>query len=145
MLLGRRGECEALDGLLEHVRAGQSEVLVVRGEAGVGKSVLLDYVAENASDCRVAQAVGVEYEMELAYAGLHQLFGPMLDQRDRLPDPQREALETAFGLSASAPADRFFVGLAVLSLLSEVAEVQPVICVVDDAQWLDSTSAATIA
>lgn len=145
MLRGRDAECATLDHLLDSVRAGNSEVLVVRGEAGVGKSSLLDHLTQSASGCRVAHAAGVEYEMELAYAGLHQLCAPMLGQRGRLPEPQRRALETAFGFSVDAPADRFFVGLAVLSLLSDAAEERPLICVVDDAQWLDSTSVATIA
>ena len=137
MLRGRHSECGALDRLLTSVRAGQSQVLVVRGEPGVGKSALLDYLVQSASGCRVARAAGIEYEMELAYAGLHQLCAPMLDLRERLPGPQRDALETAFGLSAKPPPDRFVVGLAVLGLLSEVAEEQPLVCVVDDAQWLD--------
>jgi DNA-binding CsgD family transcriptional regulator len=145
VLRGRNNECGALDRLLTNVRAGQSQVLVVRGEPGVGKSALLEYVVQNTSGCRVARAAGIEYEMELAYAGLHQLCAPMLDLRERLPDPQRDALETAFGLSAKPPPDRFMVGLAVLGLLSEVAEEQPLVCVVDDAQWLDKASALTIA
>src|SRR6266516_2245970 len=141
----RDPERSALGRLLDAVRAGESRVLVVRGEAGVGKSALLDYLAESASGCRVARAVGNEYEMELAYAGLHQLCAPMLELRERLPDPQREALATAFGLSANPPPDRFVVGLAVLGLLSEAAEEQPLVCVVDDAQWLDKTSALALA
>jgi DNA-binding CsgD family transcriptional regulator len=144
-LCGRDDECAALDRLLTNLRSGQSEVLVVRGEAGIGKSALLDHVAQRATGCRVARAAGVEYEMELAYAALHQLCAPMLDLRERLPEPQRDALETAFGLSAKPPADRFVVGLAVLGLLSEAAERQPLVCVIDDAQWLDSASALTIA
>src|SRR5207344_1850634 len=111
-------ESGALDLLLNNVRSGQSQVLFVRGEPGMGKSALLDYVVRNASGCRVARASGLQYEMELAYAGLHQLCTPMLDFRERLPDPQREALETAFGLCAKPPPDRFIVGLTVLSLLS---------------------------
>ena len=111
----------------------------------MGKSALLDYLAERASGCRVARAVGNEYEMELAYAGVHQLCAPMLDLRERLPDPQREALATAFGLSANPPPDRFVVGLAVLGLLSEAAAEQPLVCVVDDAQWLDKTSTLALA
>ena len=145
MLRGRRNECDALDRLLTSVRAGQSQVLVVRGDAGVGKSALLEYLVESASGCRVARASGIEYEMELAYAGLHQLCAPMLDLRERLPGPQRDALETAFGLRADPPPDRFVVGLAVLGLLSEVAEEQPLVCVVDDAQWLDRASALSLA
>jgi DNA-binding CsgD family transcriptional regulator len=121
-------------------------VLVVRGEPGLGKSALLEYViaSASASGCRVARAAGVEYEMELAYSGLHQLCASLLDLRERLPEPQRDALETAFGLSAKATPDRFVVGLAVLGLLSEAAEEQPFVCVVDDAQWLDRASALTI-
>ena len=143
-MLGRRSERETLDRLVANVRAGQSAVLVVRGEAGVGKSALLAYLVESASGCRIARAVGVESEMELPYAGLHQLCGPMLDRLDRLPPPQRDALATAFGMSAGDPPDRFLVGLAVLSLLSEVAEDGPLICTVDDAQWQDRASAQTL-
>jgi DNA-binding CsgD family transcriptional regulator len=145
VLRGRRADCDALDRLLESVRAGQSQVLVLRGEAGVGKSALLEYLVQRASGCRLARAAGVEYEMELAYAGLHQLCAPMLDLRDRLPDPQRDALAAAFGLSAEPAPERFVVGLAVLGLLSEAAEEQPLVCVVDDAQWLDRTSALALA
>src|SRR4051794_3251898 len=134
-LLGRRTECEALDHVVETVRAGQSAVLVVRGEAGVGKTALLAHLIERASGCRVARASGVESEMELPFAGLHQLCAPMLDHLERLPAPQRAALATAFGLSAGDPPDRFLVGLAVLSLLSEVADDEPLVCVVDEAQW----------
>ncbi|TMM18141.1 MAG: LuxR family transcriptional regulator, partial [Actinobacteria bacterium] len=138
-------ERTALDRLLEGVRVGEGRVLVIRGEAGVGKSALLDYLTERASDCRVAHAAGSEYEAELAYAGLHQLCASMLELRERLPAPQREALETAFGLAVNPPPDRFVVGLALLGLLSEVAEKQPLVCVVDDAQWLDETSAQALA
>src|SRR3954469_5800757 len=144
-LLGRRRECEALDRLVATVRGGQSAVLVIRGEAGVGKSALLTYLIERASGCRIARAAGVESEMELPFAGLHQLCAPMLDRVDRLPAPQRDALATAFGLSAGDPPDRFLVGLAVLSLLSEVAEEQPLVCVLDDAHWQDRASAQTLA
>src|SRR5215470_9208132 len=117
-LLDRHGECEVLDRLLGAVRAGASRVLVVRGEPGVGKTALLDYLAGRASDCQVAAAAGVEPEMELAFAGVHQLCAPMLDRLERLPGPQREALRTAFGMSAGPAPDRFLVGLAVLGLLS---------------------------
>src|SRR5580692_4994406 len=136
-LTNRRGECAVLDQLVNAVRAGGSRVLVVRGEPGVGKSVLLDYLAEGASGCRVVRAAGVESEMELAFAGLHQLLSPVLDLLDQLPVPQREALRTAFGLSAGPAPDRFLVGLAVLGLLSEAAADRPLLCVVDDEQWLD--------
>ncbi|MGW1346057.1 AAA family ATPase [Kribbella sp. NPDC002412] len=143
-LRGRHNECAVLDRLLGTVRSGHSQVLVVRGQPGVGKSALLEYLRSSASDFRVANAAGVEYEMELPYAGLHQLCAPMLHLRGRLPEPQRHAIETAFGLSAEAPPDRFAVGLAVLGLLSEAAEKQPMVCVVDDAQWLDEASALTL-
>ncbi|MFL5829029.1 MAG: AAA family ATPase [Solirubrobacteraceae bacterium] len=144
MLRGRRSECEALDRLLEAVRGGRSGALVVRGEAGVGKTALLDYAIESASDLRVVRAVAVESEMELAFASLHQLCAPMLDRIDRLPGPQHDALGIVFGLRAGTVPDQFFVGLAVLSLLSEVAEERPLVCVVDDAQWLDRASAQTL-
>jgi len=133
-----------LDRLLEGVTAGQSRVLVLRGEAGVGKSALLEHLVAGASGCRIAAAAGVESEMELPFAGLHQVCGPFLDRMDRLPDPQRDALRTAFGLSTGEPPDRFLVGLAVLSLLAEVAEERPLVCVIDDAQWLDLVSVQTL-
>jgi hypothetical protein len=120
-------------------------VLVLRGEAGVGKTALLEYLLDSASGCRIARATGVESEMELAFAGLHLLCGPMLQHLDRLPRPQRDALAVAFGLSTGDPPDRFLVGLAVLSLLANAAEQQPLICVIDDAQWLDRVSAQTLA
>src|SRR3954467_5571253 len=145
VLLGRRSECETLDRLVATVRPGHSAVLIVRGEAGVGKSALLAYLTERASGCRIARATGVESEMELPFAGLHQLCAPMLDHLDRLPGPQRDALSTAFGLSAGDPPDRFLVGLAVLSLLSDVAEDQPLVCAVDEAQWQDRASAQALA
>jgi DNA-binding CsgD family transcriptional regulator/tetratricopeptide (TPR) repeat protein len=144
VLTGRRGECGVLDGLIEAVRAGESRALVVHGEPGVGKTALLDYIVERASGCRVARAVGVQSEMELPFAGLHQLLAPMLDRLDRLPVPQRDALRMAFGLSPGSAPDRFFVALAVLSLLSDVAEERPLVCVVDDAQWLDRASAQVL-
>ena len=142
---GRRRECDVLDRILDAVRGGAGRALVVRGEPGVGKTALLDYLAEQASGCRVARVAGVESEMELAYAGLHQLLTPMLDRLERLPGPQREALRTAFGLSSGAAPDRFLVGLATLSLLAEVAEEHPLLCLVDDEQWLDSASAQVMA
>ena len=145
MLRGRRHECAALDALLEETRAGRSAAVVLEGEAGAGKTALLDYAIASASDLRVLRASGVESEMELAFAALHQLCAPLLDRLDRLPGPQRDALQTTFGLSAGPVPDRFFVGLAVLSLLSEVAEERPVLCVVDDAQWLDKASAQALA
>jgi DNA-binding CsgD family transcriptional regulator len=144
-LLGRRSESEALDRLLGAVRAGQSRALVVRGDPGAGKTALLDYLVEHASGCRVARVAGVQSEMELAFAGVHQLLAPMLDHLERLPGPQRAALATAFGLSPGSAPDRFLVGLAVLSLLSEVADERPLVCVVDDEQWLDRASAQVLA
>src|SRR3954453_19173783 len=144
-LLGRRSETKTPDRLLDGVRAGKSRALVIRGDPGVGKTALLEYVAEHATGCRVARAAGVQAEMELAFAGLHQLCAPMLDRLDRLPGPQRDALGTAFGLSAGHAPDRFLVGLAVLGLLAEVAEEGPLVCVIDDAQWLDRASAQALA
>ena len=144
-LVGRRNECEVLDRLLTDVRAHRSRVLVLRGEAGVGKTALLDYVAAGSAGCRVVRAAGVESEMELAFAGLHQLCAPVLDHVDNLPGPQRDALCTAFGLIAGDAADRFLVGLATLSLLSAVAEEGPLVCLVDDAQWMDQVSAQVLA
>jgi DNA-binding CsgD family transcriptional regulator len=144
-LLGRRSECAALDQLLAGVRAGLSRALVLRGEAGVGKSALLEYLAQHSSGCGIARAAGVESEMELAYAGLQQLCAPFLDRVGRLPGPQRDALGTAFGLRDGDAPDRFLVGLAVLSLLSDVAEDRPLVGIVDDAQWLDVASAQALA
>ena len=143
-LRGRHSECESLDRLVEDVRAGQSRVLVLRGEAGVGKTALLEYLVTHASECRIARAAGVESEMELAFAGLHQLCAPMLSHLTDLPVPQRDALGTAFGLTGGAAADRFLVGLAVLSLLSRIAEQRPLVCLIDDAQWLDRASAQVL-
>jgi DNA-binding CsgD family transcriptional regulator len=145
MLRGRRAECLELDRLLEAMHAGQSAVLVLRGEAGIGKTALLEYTAERAEGCRVLRAVGVESEMELPFAGLHQLCAALLDGLERLPPPQREGLATAFGLSSGARPDRFLVGLALLSLLSDGAEEEPLLCLIDDAQWLDQSSAQVLA
>ena len=144
-LLGRRSECAALDELVASVLAGLSRALVLRGDAGVGKSALLEYLARHALGCGIAKAAGVESEMELAYAGLHQLCAPFLDRVEHLPGPQRDALRTAFGLREGDPPDRFLVGLAVLSLLSDIAEDRPLVCIVDDAQWLDLASAQALA
>jgi DNA-binding CsgD family transcriptional regulator len=143
-LVGRHRECAVLDQLIEVVRSGESRALVVSGEAGVGKTALLDYLAGQASACRVERAVGVQSEMELPFAALHQLCAPMFEELRGLPAPQREALEIAFGISSGSAPDRFLVGLAVLSLLSEVAEEQPLVCVVDDEQWLDRASAQVL-
>jgi DNA-binding CsgD family transcriptional regulator len=144
-LTGRRSECDLLDRLIEAVGAGESRTLVVRGEPGIGKTALLEYAVKEASEFRVVRAAGVQSEMELAHAGLHQLLASMLDRLDDLPAPQSEALRTAFGLASGRPPDRFFVGLAVLGLLSAVAEEQPLLCVVDDEQWLDRGSADVLA
>src|SRR5512133_3202101 len=143
-LRGRRPECDVLDRLLDAIRAGQSRALVVRGEPGVGKTALLDYLVEHASGCRVARVAGVQSEMELAFAGLHQLLTPMLDRLPRLPAPQRAALRTAFGLGPGSAPDRFLVGLAALNLLADVADEQPLLCLVDDQQWLDHASARVL-
>ena len=139
-LLGRQAECEALEGLLTDALAGQSRVLTLRGEAGIGKSALLGHFLDRLRGWRVAQAVGVESEVELAYSSLHQVCAPMLDQLERLPGPQREALSTVFGLSAGPAPDRFLVGLATLTILAEASEQQPLALVVDDAHWLDHAS-----
>jgi DNA-binding CsgD family transcriptional regulator len=142
--MDRLSERGVLDRFVADVRVGQGRALVVRGEPGVGKTVLLDYLAGRATGCLVARAAGVQSEMELAFAGLHQLCAPMLDHADSLPDPQREALRTAFGLSAGPVPDRFLVGLAVVGLLSETAVERPLVCVVDDQQWLDHASAQAL-
>ena len=144
-LLGRADECAALDDLVGAIRGGESRSLLVRGEAGIGKTALLEYLIESASDLTVLRAVGVESEMELAYASVQQLCAPILGGLARLPAPQREALESAFGLSDGPVPNRFLVGLGVLSLLSEVADERSLLCVVDDAQWLDQASALTLA
>ncbi|HEY2602970.1 MAG TPA: AAA family ATPase [Thermoleophilaceae bacterium] len=140
----RKSECSALNGLLETARAGESGLLVLRGEAGVGKTALLDYAVRSASGFRVLRAVGVESEADLAFAGLQQLCGPLLDGLERLPDPQRDALSVAFGLSEGEAPRQFVVGLAALSLLSASAEDEPLLCVIDDAQWLDLASAQAL-
>jgi DNA-binding CsgD family transcriptional regulator len=144
MLVDRGSECRELDHLIENLQRGMSQALVIRGEAGIGKSALLEYLVERASDYRVIRAVGVEADAELAFAGLHQLCTPLLDRLDRIPGPQSEALATAFGLRVGAPPERFLLGLAVLSLLTEAAAERPVLCVIDDAQWLDRASAQTL-
>jgi hypothetical protein len=128
-----------------HCGPGAGAALVVRGEAGVGKSALLEYVAGAAADMRVARAAGVESEMELAFAGLHQVCAPLLDRVERLPTPQRDALEVAPGQRVGSAPDRFLVGLAALTLLSEGGGERPLLCVVDDAQWLDQASAQALA
>jgi hypothetical protein len=120
-LLGRDDECETLDRLLSDVRGGTSRTLVLRGEAGVGKSALLEHLRSRAAGCRLLSANGVQSEMELAYSGLHQLCAPLLQQLDALPDPQRQALATIFGLGSGPPPDRFLIGLATLTLLAETA------------------------
>src|SRR5215208_3386879 len=144
-LLGRASECALLDELVAAIRRGESRSLVLRGEAGIGKTALLEYLIASASDLTVVRAVGVESEMELAFASLHQLCAPLLDRLPELPDPQRRAVEIVFGLSAGPAPDRFFVGLAVLGLFAAAAEQRPLLCVVDDAQWLDRASALTLA
>jgi DNA-binding CsgD family transcriptional regulator len=144
-LRGRAKECALLDDLVTAIRRGESRSLVLRGEAGIGKTALLEYLVASASDLTVVRSVGVQSDMELAFASLHQLCGPLLDQLDTLPAPQRHAMEIVFGLSAGEAPDRFLVGLAVLSLFSEATEQGPLLCVVDDAQWLDRASALTLA
>jgi len=142
---GRERERALLDELISSVRRGESRSLLLRGEAGIGKTALLEYLIASASDLNIARATGVASEMELAFASLHQLCAPMVDMVERLPAPQRDALRIVFGLSAGPAPDRFLVAVAVLTLLSEVAEQRPLVCVVDDAQWLDQASALTLA
>src|SRR5215831_1526533 len=145
VLLGRQRERQALDSLMEDLRSGRGWALVVRGEAGVGKSALLEYATGAAPDMRLVRAAGVESEMELAFAGVQQLCAPLLDRLEGLPAPQRDALGIAFGLRSGGVPDRFLVGLAVLTLLSEAAGDRPLLCLVDDAQWLDRASAQMLA
>src|SRR4051794_25416121 len=144
-LRGRADQCALLDTVVDAIRRGEGQSLVVRGEAGIGKTALLEYLVRSASDLTVLRAVGVESEMELPYAGLHQLCASLLDRLDRLPTPQRQALEIAYGLSVGEAPDRFLVGLAVLSLLSDAGDERPILCLVDDAQWLDRASTLTLA
>src|SRR5580704_8460709 len=144
-LLGRQRERAALSQLLSDVRSGRGRAVVLRGEPSIGKTALLDDLCARADGVVLARVAGVESEMELVFAALQQLCAPMLDKLAGLPDPQRAALGVAFGLTAGAAPDRFLVGLAVLSLLSEVAEQQPLLCVIDDAQWLDRASALVLA
>ncbi|TWF74575.1 AAA ATPase-like protein [Pseudonocardia hierapolitana] len=139
-LRGRRREREALDSLLRDVRAGHSRVLVLRGEAGAGKSALLDHLAEHVRTGRVTRAAGVEPESEIAYSALQHLCAPLLRHLDRLPGPQRDALATAFGLGSGDPPEALLVGLAVLGLFAEAASEQPLVCIVDDVQWVDRMS-----
>jgi DNA-binding CsgD family transcriptional regulator len=143
-LVGRRSECAVLDQMIAAVRTGESRVLVVHGAPGAGKTALLEYLESSATAMRILRAVGVESEMELAFATLHQLCVPLLDRLQDLPAPQREALETVFGMRAGTPPERFLVGLAVLSLLSDASEGSPVLCVVDNAQWMDRASAQVL-
>jgi DNA-binding CsgD family transcriptional regulator len=145
MLLGRRKECEVIDRLLENARGGNSGTLVIRGEPGVGKTALLDYAAGAASDLRAVRTAGTESEMELPFAALHRLYAPLPDTSDRLPGPQREALEITFGLAPGDAPDRLLVGLAILAEFADVAEARPLLCIVDDAHWLDQASAQTLA
>ena len=144
VLHGRREECEELDQLLASAVSGHSAVLVLRGETGVGKSALIGYLVQRAGDFVIARATGVESEVELAYAALHQLCAPFLDGVARLPEPQQQAIGTAFGSLSGEPPDRFLVGLAVLGLFAEAAETTPLLCVLDDAQWIDTASAQTL-
>jgi hypothetical protein len=141
VLLDRRSECGELDRPVADLRTRQSRALVLWGDVGIGKTALLDHALEHAAGCRVIRASGVEAERELAFAALHQVCVPMLAELESLPAPQRDALRTAFGLEGGNPPDRFMVGLAVLGLFAEVAQVRPLLLSVDDAQWLDRASA----
>jgi hypothetical protein len=142
--VGRSIERDLLDGLLARVRAGESEALVIRGEAGVGKTALLRYAARQASGFQVAQLTGVEAEMELPFAGVHQLCTAIPNRIEALPAPQKGALTTALGLVGGKVPERFLVGLAMLSLLSAIADERPMLCLVEDAQWLDAASAQVV-
>src|SRR5438477_7171325 len=144
-LLGRQRERAVLERLLDTARGGHGAVLVVHGDPGVGKTALLEYAVEAGEDFRVVRTAGVEGDMELDYAALQQLCSPILEFLERLPDPQRDALGVAFGLSGGPAPSPFLVGLAVLGLLSEAAELQPLLCVVDDAHWLDDASTTAFA
>ncbi|TYB56784.1 AAA family ATPase [Nonomuraea sp. PA05] len=145
MLYGREAETSVIDELLAAVRSGRSGALIVKGEPGIGKTALLDYAAERADGIQVIRRVGVPSESELAYAGLHLLLRPALDRADKLPPPQRRALEAALGLTETQGADALLVGLATLSLLAELAEDGPVLCLIDDVQWLDPGSRTALA
>jgi hypothetical protein len=143
-MFGRTGELEILRRLIAKARSGRSAVLVVRGEPGIGKTELLRQLTAAASGFRVARVAGVESEMELPFAGLYQLCAPMLDRLGSLAEPQRRGLSVAFGLAPGESPDRFLVALGALSLMAEAAEEQPMLCVVDDAQWLDQASAQVL-
>jgi DNA-binding CsgD family transcriptional regulator len=144
MLVGRESERSALDALLQSARSECSAALVLRGEPGIGKTALLEYAADSASDMTVLRCVGIEAEYELPFAGLHQLVRPCLDRVERLPAPQAAALRGALGLSFDAVQDRFLVSAGLLSLLAEACDRGPVLCCVDDAQWLDPPSAEAL-
>ena len=139
-MLDRATETSALQGVLAAVRDGLSGVLVLRGDAGIGKTVLLEWAAGHELDMQLARVAGIQAEMGMGFAGLHQLLVPFLGGLDGLPGPQRQALGSAFGLVDGPPPDRFLVGLAVLTLLTDAAAGRPVLCLVDDAQWLDQAS-----
>jgi len=143
-VLGRDAECAALDRALDEVRAGRGAVLVLRGEAGIGKSALLDYMTGRASEFHIARASGIESEVELPFAGLERLLGPMLRRAETLPSPQRDALNAAFGIAEGPAPDTFFVALAALSLLATSAEERPLLCIIDDMQWLDQASSQVL-
>jgi predicted ATPase len=138
--LDRTTETAALEAVLAAVRDGLSGVLVLRGDAGIGKTVLLEWAAEQAHDMQLARVTGIQAEMGMGFAGLYQLLVPFLGRMDRLPSPQQQALRSAFGLVAGPAPDRFLVGLAALTLLTDATAGQPVLCLVDDAQWLDQVS-----
>ena len=143
-LLGRLSECDALRRLVADPASGEPHVLVLRGDAGVGKTALLDYVVMQASPFRVTRIAGIESDMGLAFAGLQQLCSPLLEHLDDLPEPQRAALDVAFGRTAGPTPDRFLIGLAVLGLMAAASDDRPLLCVIDDAQWLDQVSLQTL-
>ena len=145
-LIGREKECAWLDGLLASARKGRSATLVIRGEAGIGKTALIDYAVGAAGDFLIVRFTGVESERELGFAALHRLLTPILHQIERLPAPQRDALNSALGLAAGPPANGFLVGLGVISLAATAAKARErLLCVIDDAQWIDKESIQALA
>jgi predicted ATPase len=141
--VGRSSERERLDATLAPARDGHSAVLVIRGDPGIGKTALLRYAARQASGLRIIEVEGVQAEMELAFAGIHQLCRPLFDQLEALAPPQQSAIEVALGVASGDPPDRFLVAVAVLNLLCAAAEARPLLCLIDDAQWLDAASGQT--
>ena len=145
VLVGRSSELEELRGVVDRARTGGSATLVIRGEPGVGKTVLLNELETFAHDFRVVRTDGIESELQLDYAALHRIVLPFIDRIPQLPAPQRDAIEAAFGLSTTGRPDQFLVGLATLTLLGDLERTTPLLVVVDDAHWLDDESTAALA